>query len=88
MKKFAWNAPDVFVVSIAIPTDPPKLYGSAENGGEYTVTCYFMMRQETQDILKRVTSDGYNPNSEKVDDVQKCKINAVRLFDECGADER
>ena len=77
-----WNAPDTFVVSIAIPTDPPKLYSSSENGGGYTVTMYFTMTQETRDILKRVTADGYNPSSERTEDVQKSKVNAVRLFEE------
>jgi hypothetical protein len=81
-----WNAPDTFVVSIAIPTDPPKLYSSSQNGGGYTVTMYFAMTQETRDILKRVTADGYNHNAETHTypdgDIQKSKINAVRLLDE------
>lgn len=77
-----WNCPDVFVVSIAIPTDPPKLYSNTENGGGYTVTVYFVMHQETRDILKRVTADGYHPKSEKGDDMNKSKVNAVRLLDE------
>jgi len=77
-----WNAPDTFVVSIAIPTDPPKLYSSTENGGGYTITIYFAMHQDTRDILKRVTADGYNPKTEKTDDPNKSKVNAVRLLDE------
>jgi len=77
-----WNAPDIFVVSIAIPTDPPKVMSNAEDGGGYTITAYFVMHQETRDILKRVTSDGYNPNTERTDDKDKSKVNAVRLWDE------
>lgn len=77
-----WNAPDIFVVSIAIPTDPPKLYNSTDDGGGYTITAYFTMQQETRDILKRVTADGYNPNSDHVEDMNKSKVNAVRLLDE------
>lgn len=77
-----WNCPDIFVVSIAIPTDPPKLYSNTENGGGYTVAVYFVMHQETRDILKRVTADGYNPKTENPNDMNKSKVNAVRLLDE------
>ena len=77
-----WNAPDIFVISIALPTDPPKLYGSDSDGGGYTVTVYFTMTQQTRDILKRVTADGYNPASETYEDIQKSTVNAVRLLDE------
>eukprot|EP00934_Nitzschia_sp_Nitz4_P003587 Nitzschia sp. Nitz4//scaffold118_size93875//39252//41846//NITZ4_004786-RA/size93875-processed-gene-0.32-mRNA-1//1//CDS//3329533718//3577//frame0 len=77
-----WNAPDIFVVSIQIPTDPPKMYSNAEDGGGFTVTIYFIMEQETRDILKRVTADGYDPSQEKYEDINKSKANAVRLLDE------
>jgi hypothetical protein len=77
-----WNAPDIFVISIALPTDPPKLYGSDSDGGGYTITMYFTMKQETRDILRRVTADGYRPASEKYEDIQKSQVNAVRLLDE------
>lgn len=77
-----WNAPDIFVVSIAIPTSPPKLRGGGDDGGGYTVTAYFTMHQDTRDILRRVTAGGYNPVNEPKDDIQKSKVNAVRLLDE------
>jgi len=78
-----WNAPDLFVITIAIPTDPPKLYGSAENGGGYTITMYYQMHQETRDILRRVTADSYKPaDEEKVEDPNTSKVNAVRLLEE------
>jgi hypothetical protein len=77
-----WNAPDIFVVSIALPTDPPKLYGSDSDGGGYTITIYFTMTQATRDILRRVTADGYNPASETYDNIQKSQVNAARLLDE------
>lgn len=78
-----WNAPDRFIISVSLPTDPPKLYGSAEDGGGYTVTMYYTMTQETRDILKRVTADGYDPKNEPPPtDVQQSKVNAVRLFEE------
>lgn len=79
-----WNAPDIFVVSISIPTDPPSLYNSSDDGGGYTVTAYFKMRPETRELLKKVTADGYNPKSDLGEgvDINKTKINAVRLLDE------
>jgi Protein ENHANCED DISEASE RESISTANCE 2, C-terminal len=77
-----WRAPDVFVISIALPTDPPKLTKSSSDGGGYTVTMYFTMGAETRAILKRVTAPGYLPSSEAIDDPQKSKVNAVRLFEE------
>ena len=79
-----WTAPDLFVISIALPTDPPKLYGGdSTNGGGFTITMYLKMRQETRDILRRVTANGYNPSDEKrVGDPNQNKVNAARLFDE------
>ncbi|KAG7354885.1 DUF1336 domain containing protein [Nitzschia inconspicua] len=78
-----WNAPDLFVITIAIPTDPPKLYGSAENGGGYTITMYYKMHQETRDILRRVTAEGYKPSDEsEKSDPNASKVNAVRLLEE------
>lgn len=78
-----WNAPDRFIISVSLPTDPPKLYASPEDGGGYTLCMYYTMTQETRDILKRITADGYDPKSEPTpDDIQKSKVNAVRLFEE------
>ena len=77
-----WHAPDIFVVSISIPTDPPKVFNTSEDGGGYTITAYFVMQQETRDILKRVTSDGYDPKCDQIGDMNRSKVNGVRLFDE------
>ena len=76
-----WTAPDIFVVSVSLPTDPPKLR-SSDDGGGYTVTMYYAMRQDTRDILRRITSDDYDPSTEEIVDKQKSKVNAVKLFDE------
>lgn len=77
-----WRTPDIFVISIALPTDPPKLGRSSSDGGGYTVTMYYTMKQETRDILRRVTADGYDPSKEEPDDPSKFKVNAVRLLEE------
>jgi len=81
-KPKTWRSPDVFVMSIALPTDPPKLGKNSSDGSGYTVTIYFTMTQETRDILRRVTAEGYDPSTEQVDDAQKSIVNAVRLFEE------
>ena len=78
-----WRAPDYFVVSVALPTDPPKLAKSSSDGGGYTLTMYFTMRKEVRDVLKRVTAEDYNPADEPVpEDRNKSIVNAVRLFEE------
>ena len=78
-----WHSPDIFIISIALPTDPPKITGgSTSDGGGYTVTMYYRMTQETRDILRRVTDGDYDSSEEKVDDPQKSKVNAVRLLEE------
>jgi hypothetical protein len=77
-----WRSPDIFIISIALPTDPPKMGRSSSDGGGYTVTMYYRMKPETREILRRVTADGYDPSTEKVDDPQKSKVNAVRLLEE------
>jgi len=78
-----WKSPDHFIVTLALPTDPPKLGASTSDGGGYTVSLYFTMRKTTRDILKRVTADGYNPANEVIPaDIQKYQVNAIRLFEE------
>ena len=79
-----WSAPDHFVITVALPTDPPKLYGgSTDNGGGYTITMYCVMRPETRAILRRVTADGYDPKTDTLrKDDNKSTVNAARLFDE------
>jgi Protein ENHANCED DISEASE RESISTANCE 2, C-terminal len=80
--KKTWRMPDIFIVSIALPTDPPKFGRSSSDGGGYTVTVYFRMTEETRSILRLVTADGYDPNSDKPCDPQMSKVNAVRLMEE------
>lgn len=75
-----WRSPNVFIVSIALPTDPPKLGRSSSDGGGYTVTCYFTMREETRSILRKITAP--DATDIPVDDPETSKVNAVRLFEE------
>ena len=79
-----WRCPDLFIISIALPTDTPRMGKTSSDGGGYTITMYYRMKAETRDILRRVTADGYDPSSEVIreEDLQKNKVNAVRLLEE------
>jgi len=82
-----WTAPDLFVITVALPTSQPSMYGANSNkddGLGYTVVMYYAMRQETRDILRRITSADYNRNDDddnKNNIMNSNKINAVRLFE-------
>jgi len=80
-----WHSPDVFVISLAIPTEIPTLGRPTDDGFGFTVTAYYVMTQETRDILRRVTALGYEPStdvSEADTDVQSRVTNSVRLWEE------
>jgi len=78
-----WHAPDIFVISVSLPTDPPKMGRSNDNGGGYTITMYFGMKKDVRDILKRVTDPNYDPSQEvKAENVQQSKVNATKLLNE------
>ena len=79
-----WRCPDLFIISIALPTDPPRMGKTSSDGGGYTITMYYRMKAETREILRRVTADGYDPSSEMIaeEDIQSSKVNAVRLLEE------
>ena len=79
-----WHAPDIFVISVALPTEAPSsLFASSKDDGVgYTICMYFVMREDTREILRRVTAADYDPSQEQIDDVQKSKVNAVKLFEQ------
>ena len=80
-----WTSPDLFVVSISVPLEAPRLGSSSEDGYGMTFVGYFRMKKETRDILRRITAPGYNranDASEDDVDVQKRIVNGVRLFEQ------
>mmetsp|Transcript_14635 Transcript_14635/g.35178 ORF Transcript_14635/g.35178 Transcript_14635/m.35178 type:complete len:994 (-) Transcript_14635:17-2998(-) len=77
-----WRCPDLFIMNITFPTTPPKIGRSANDGPGFTIAMYCKMKKDTREILRRVTADGYDPTTEVCDDVQKSKVNAVRLLEE------
>jgi len=79
--KKTWTAPDLFVISVALPTSQPSLYGANSNkddGLGYTVVMYYQMRSDTRAILRRITAPNYKKED---DDTKSTKTNAVRLFE-------
>eukprot|EP00978_Attheya_sp_CCMP212_P037944 scaffold183228_cov42-Attheya_sp.AAC.1 len=79
-----WHSPDLFVVSLSLPTEAPKLGRPEADGCCTTVTMYFRMAQKTRDILRHISSPDYNPAHDEyvTDDVQKNVVNGVKLFEE------
>eukprot|EP00804_Cyclotella_cryptica_P025938 CCRYP_002771-RA/>CCRYP_002771-RA protein AED:0.14 eAED:0.14 QI:205/1/1/1/1/1/4/1926/988 len=82
-----WKSPDLFVVSITIPTEAPK-FGMGKNsddGPGTTIVGYFRMKELTRSILQRITADGYDPATDDAEsemDVQKRMTNGVRLWEQ------
>eukprot|EP00574_Skeletonema_japonicum_P001282 CAMPEP_0201741172 /NCGR_PEP_ID=MMETSP0593-20130828/46676_1 /ASSEMBLY_ACC=CAM_ASM_000672 /TAXON_ID=267983 /ORGANISM="Skeletonema japonicum, Strain CCMP2506" /LENGTH=998 /DNA_ID=CAMNT_0048235501 /DNA_START=193 /DNA_END=3189 /DNA_ORIENTATION=+ len=80
-----WRSPDIFIASLAIPTEAPRIGQSTDDGPGVTFVGYFKMKEETRAILRRVTAPGYNSSvdeSESDIDVQKRIVNGVRLWEE------
>jgi len=79
-----WKSPDIFVVSIAIPTEAPRFGQSSDDGQGITIVGYFKMRSETRTILQRITATDYDHTIDASDsetDVQKRIVNGVRLWE-------
>ena len=74
-----WVSPDMFVISVSLPTGPNNK-NDCNDGPGYTVTMYYAMQQDTRDILRQITSDGYDSSYETNSD-NKSKVNAVRLLE-------
>jgi len=87
--KKTWNAPDIFVISLTLPTTVPKLGRSNNEKKGYVLTGYYRMRKETRKILSVVTLPYYDP---LIDDQQLCgslqddnqrqMINGVKLWED------
>jgi len=80
-----WQSPDIFIASLAIPTEAPRFGQSTDDGPGVTVVGYFKMKEETRAILRRVTAPGYDPSSDESEsdiDVQKRTVNGVRLWEQ------
>lgn len=79
-----WKSPDIFIVSISVPTEAPNFGKSSDDGPGATVVGYFKMKEETRTILRRITAAGYDPSADSSEaeiDVQKRVTNGVRLWE-------
>jgi hypothetical protein len=75
-----WFSPELFVVSVTLPTEAPTLGWSTNDGAGLTLVAYMKMRDDTREILRCITG---SENSGKISkDVNIEKINGVRLFEE------
>jgi hypothetical protein len=79
-----WKSPDIFIVSIAIPTEAQNLGKRSDDGPGLTFVGYFKMKEETRKVLRRITAAGYDPSTDSSDaeiDVHKRITNGVRLWE-------
>lgn len=79
-----WNSPDVFSVSLAVPTEEPSMTRPSTDGEGFSVIVYYKMKKETRDILKRVTAPGYTSLSDDKTEIdpQRSVVNAVKLWED------
>jgi len=78
-----WKSPDWFVVSLAVPSEIPKLTRPTNDGDGFIATIYYSMKAETKEILKHITSDSFIPEEHEQEvDLQRRRYNGVRLFEE------
>jgi len=82
-----WKSPDVFVISLSVPTEEPSLTRPTTDGEAVSLTVYYKMKKETRDILRKVTASDYDPSSpieeeQNETDLQRRVVNSVKLWEE------
>ena len=79
-----WKSPDVFVVSLAVPTEEPSFSRPENDGVGISLIVYYKMKEETREILRNITAPEYDGglNNEINDtDIQRSTVNAVKLWE-------
>ena len=76
-----WISPDIFVISLAVPTEEPSFSKSALDGGGITVVSIYKMREETRKVLKKITTQGYDSSQCDEDFNDTNMMNAIKLFE-------
>ena len=78
--------PDIFIVTIAIPTEQPKLTKAETDGEGLNISIYLKIKEQSKKILEAVSKVDDQDESriflESLDDVSKQQINAIKLFNE------
>ena len=83
-----WTAPEIFMISLNLPTDPPTLTGSSDDLKGFILVCYFRMKESTKEILRKQYSsespenEPTNEDESDSSDPDKSIVNAVKLLDE------
>lgn len=82
-----WKSPDVFVVSLAVPTEEPSFSRPASDGVGLNLTVYYIMKEETRKVLRQIMAPDYNPSeleteTEKSEsEIQRSTLNAIKLWE-------
>ncbi len=79
-----WKSPDLFVVSLAVPTEEPSFSRPTTDGLGFSLTVYYKMKKETRKVLRKITAPDYNPSEDTADnemDIQQNVLNAIKLWE-------
>jgi hypothetical protein len=78
-----WHSPEIFIVSIAIPSEAKMGLSSSDDGLGFTIIVYSVMKQETRKILEQISRPDFDPSDESQWATKEMaeRVNAVRLFE-------
>ncbi len=86
-KEALWRAPNILVISFALPTSAPTI-GKSSDGKGYIVVGYYVMREETRKVLEIISnSDLDDADQERKlkdlfpDECDMQRINGIRLWE-------
>lgn len=80
-KETRWHCPDIFIVTLAVPIEAPKLTKTETDGPGVNVVVYFKMKDATRKILEQIAI-GDSSNPDLPGSTEKDQINGVKLFNE------
>jgi hypothetical protein len=75
-----WVSPEVFVVSVSLPTEAPRLGWATDDGAGIILIAYMRIKDDTREILRHIT--GNDASGETTKNFSMEKINGVRLFEQ------
>ena len=83
-----WVSPDIFVISLAVPSAEPSMTRPTTDGEGFSLTVYYKMKKETRTLLRTITAPEYDPSLHSIhageDDAvhQRSITNAVKLWED------
>lgn len=75
-----WVSPEVFVISVSLPTEAPRLGWATDDGAGIILIAYMRMKDDTREILRHITGNDDTKDINKNFSMEK--VNGVRLFEE------